>query len=267
MGHRSCLALWRVGRSSKQDSSSKRVPGSLLQWGLRCLEERVLKAAWRAGVGGAGDEVGEGQGLHGAEGAQGNLGKSGSSRGAAGLLAAMGLQWLGQCWGWCCTGKGGGEVAWDRISVPAARALSSQAGLDLHATLRSRIATVRYGQIFELVCQVNASYTLEKVPVSAVWLFQSSPPTGCYHELVRIFPSGTVSWGAAQPHFQGKAQLTKAATSFSLRIHNAAAADEGTYQCEVEVWRRNSLPLGQPSAIVKSNAVGIKVVLPGKQCQ
>lgn len=96
--------LWRVERSSKQGSSSKRVPGSLSQRGLRCLEERVLRAAWRAGVGGAGDEVGEGQGLHGAEGAQGILGKSGSSRGAAGLLAAMELQWLGQ-WGWCCTGR------------------------------------------------------------------------------------------------------------------------------------------------------------------
>ncbi|XP_010139647.1 PREDICTED: immunoglobulin superfamily member 2 [Buceros rhinoceros silvestris] len=92
----------------------------------------------------------------------------------------------------------------------------SSMGLDLHATLRSRIATVRYGQIFELVCQVNASYTLEEVPMSVV----------------------------------------------CLRIHNAVAADEGTYQCEVEVWRRSSLPLGQPAATVKSNAVGIKVVLP-----
>ncbi|KFO92964.1 Immunoglobulin superfamily member 2, partial [Buceros rhinoceros silvestris] len=138
----------------------------------------------------------------------------------------------------------------------------SSMGLDLHATLRSRIATVRYGQIFELVCQVNASYTLEEVPMSVVWLVPPAPPPASYHELCRIFPSGTVSWGVAQPHFQGKAQLTKSATSFSLRIHNAVAADEGTYQCEVEVWRRSSLPLGQPAATVKSNAVGIKVVLP-----
>ncbi|XP_010565946.1 PREDICTED: immunoglobulin superfamily member 2 [Haliaeetus leucocephalus] len=135
-------------------------------------------------------------------------------------------------------------------------------GLGLHATLTSRIATVRYGQSFELVCQVSASYTLEEVPASVGWLFQPSPPTGHYHELVRVFPSGTVAWGAAQPRFQGKAQLTKAATSFRLHIRNAAAADEGTYQCEVEVWRKNTLPLGRPAATTRSNAVGIKLVLP-----
>ncbi|NWU65918.1 IGSF2 protein, partial [Pterocles burchelli] len=143
----------------------------------------------------------------------------------------------------------------------------SMAGLGLHATLRSRIATVRYGQSFELVCQVSANYTLEEVPVAMRWLFQPSLPTGHYHELVRFFPNGTVTWGAALPHFQGKAQLTKAAISFRLRIHNAAAADEGMYQCEVEVWRRNSLPLGQLVATTRSNAMGIKVVLPESKLQ
>uniref|UniRef100_A0A8B9NK74 Ig-like domain-containing protein n=1 Tax=Accipiter nisus TaxID=211598 RepID=A0A8B9NK74_9AVES len=134
--------------------------------------------------------------------------------------------------------------------------------LGLHTTLTSRIATVKYGQSFELVCQVSASYTLEEVPASVGWLFQPSPPTGHYHELVRVFPSGTVAWGTAQPRFQGKAQLTKTATSFRLSIHNAAADDEGTYQCEVEVWRKNTLALGQPAATTRSNAVGIKLVLP-----
>ncbi|XP_009322228.1 PREDICTED: immunoglobulin superfamily member 2 [Pygoscelis adeliae] len=116
----------------------------------------------------------------------------------------------------------------------------SSIGLGLHAMLRSRIATVRYGQSFELDCQVNASYPLKEVPVLVGWLFQPSPPTGHYHELVRVLPSGTVAWGTAQPHFQAKTQLTKAPTSFRLRIHNAVAADKGTYQCEVEVWGRKS---------------------------
>ncbi|NXM32193.1 IGSF2 protein, partial [Oxyruncus cristatus] len=138
----------------------------------------------------------------------------------------------------------------------------SSMGLGLHATLRSRIATVRYGQSFELVCQVSANYTLEEVPASVRWLFQPSPPTGPYHELVQVFPSGTVAWVAAQSHLREKAQLLKADTSFRLHIHSAVAADEGTYQCEVEVWRRNVLPLGQPAATTRSNAVGIKVVLP-----
>ncbi|NXU09755.1 IGSF2 protein, partial [Pardalotus punctatus] len=149
----------------------------------------------------------------------------------------------------------------------AAVTVSSMAGLGLQATLRSRIATVRYGQSFELVCQVNATYTLEEVPASVRWLFQPSPPTGPFHELARVFPSGTVAWGTAQPHFQGKAQLVKAGTSFRLHIHGALPADEGTYQCEVEVWRRNILSLGQPAATTRSNAVGIKVVPPESKLQ
>lgn len=145
------------------------------------------------------------------------------------------------------------------------RTLSSRAGLGLHATLRSRVATVTYGQSFELFCQVAASYTLEEVPVSVRWRFQPSPPTSPLDKLVQVLPNGTVLWGAAQPRFQGKAQLAKTDTSFSLHVHSALPANEGTYQCEVEVWRRNVLPLGQPAASTSSNAVGIKVVLPGKQ--
>ncbi|XP_017686214.1 PREDICTED: immunoglobulin superfamily member 3-like [Lepidothrix coronata] len=135
-------------------------------------------------------------------------------------------------------------------------------GLGLRATLTSRIATVRYGQSFELVCQVSANYPLEEVPASVRWLFQPNPPTSPYHELVQVFPNGTVAWVAAQSRFKEKAQLMKADTSFRLHIHSAVAADEGTYQCEVEVWRRNVLPLGQPAATTSSNPVGIKVVLP-----
>ncbi|NXH93622.1 IGSF2 protein, partial [Pachycephala philippinensis] len=148
----------------------------------------------------------------------------------------------------------------------AAVMVSSMAGLGLHATLRSRIATVRYGQTFELICQVNANYTLEEVPMSVRWLFQPSPTTPS-QELVRVLPRGTVVWGTVQPHFQGKAQLAKADTSFRLHIHNALPANEGTYQCEVEVWRRNILPLGQPAASTRSNVVGIKVVLPESKLQ
>ncbi|XP_056184239.1 immunoglobulin superfamily member 2 isoform X1 [Falco biarmicus] len=138
----------------------------------------------------------------------------------------------------------------------------SSMGLGLHATLRSRNAIVRYGQNLELVCQVSASYTLEDVPMSVGWFFQPSLPSYHHYELVRVFPNGTMAWGAAQLSFQGKAQLMKAATSFSLCVRDAMAANEGTYQCEVEVWRRNTLPLGQPAATTRSNAVGIKVVLP-----
>ncbi|NXA74593.1 IGSF2 protein, partial [Thryothorus ludovicianus] len=143
----------------------------------------------------------------------------------------------------------------------------SSMGLSLHATLRSRAATVTYGQSFELFCQVDADYTLEGVPASVRWLFQPSPSTGPLHELVQVLPSGTVVWGRAQLHFQGKAQLSKADTSFRLHIHSALPAHEGTYQCEVEVWRRNILPLGQPAARTSSNAVGIKVMLPESNLQ
>ncbi|XP_063275451.1 immunoglobulin superfamily member 2-like isoform X2 [Prinia subflava] len=135
-------------------------------------------------------------------------------------------------------------------------------GLGLHATLRSRTPTIGHGQSLELFCQVNASYTLEEVPVSVRWLFQPSRPTGPSQELVQVLPNGAVVWGAARPQFQGKTQLEKAGTSFRLHIHSALPANEGTYQCEVGVWRRNALPLGQAAASASSNAVEIKVVLP-----
>ncbi|NXL78016.1 IGSF2 protein, partial [Leptocoma aspasia] len=149
----------------------------------------------------------------------------------------------------------------------AAVTVSSMAGLGLHATLRSRIATVSYGQSFELFCQVDASYTLEEVPMSVRWLFQPSLPMGPLYTLVQVFPNGTVVWGTAQPRFQSKAQPAKADTSFRLHVHSALPANEGTYQCEVEVWRRNILPLRQPAASTSSNAVGINVVLPESKLQ
>ncbi|NXE91989.1 IGSF2 protein, partial [Menura novaehollandiae] len=149
----------------------------------------------------------------------------------------------------------------------AAVTVSSTAGLGLHVVLGSRIATVRYGQSCELVCRVCANYILEEVPVSVRWLFQPSPSTGPHREPVQVFPNGTVVWGTAQPCLQGKAQLTKADTSFVLPIRSAVAANEGTYYCEVEVWRRNTLPLGQPAATIRSNPVGIKVVLPESKLQ
>ncbi|NXI86168.1 IGSF2 protein, partial [Rhipidura dahli] len=147
-----------------------------------------------------------------------------------------------------------------------AAVMVSSMALGLHATLRSRIATVTRGQRFELVCQVAASYTLEEVPAFVRWLFQPSP-AGPSRELVRVSPSGTVAWETAQPHLQGRAQLAKAGTSFRLLIPSASPADQGTYQCEVEVWRRNTRPPGQPAASTRSNVVGIKVVLPESKLQ
>ncbi|XP_035171242.1 immunoglobulin superfamily member 3-like [Oxyura jamaicensis] len=137
-------------------------------------------------------------------------------------------------------------------------------GLGLHATLISRTATVRYTQSFELVCQVNASRPIEEVLLSVGWLFQSNPPDGSYQELVRVLPDGTVSWGPAQPRFQGKAQLGKVDTSSRLHIHGAVSSHAGRYQCEVGLWRT---PWGQPTASATSNAVGIQVIPPESKLQ
>ncbi|NXA35183.1 IGSF2 protein, partial [Eudromia elegans] len=137
----------------------------------------------------------------------------------------------------------------------------------LRAVLISRAASVKYSQSFELFCQLSASYTLEEVPVSVTWQFLPKQPAGDYQELVRVLPGGTVAWGTAQPHFPKKTQLTKAASSSRLLIHGATADDEGTYRCEVGVWSRSSPPRGQPAAVVKSNAVGIRVSLPESKLQ
>ncbi|XP_040423033.1 immunoglobulin superfamily member 3-like [Cygnus olor] len=137
-------------------------------------------------------------------------------------------------------------------------------GLGLRATLISRTATVRYTQSFELVCQVSASHPIEEVLLSVGWFFQPNPPDGSYQELVRVLPDGTVSWGPAQPRFQGKAQLRKVGASSWLRIHSVVSGHAGTYQCEVGLWRT---PRGQPTASATSNAVGIQVILPESKLQ
>ncbi|XP_015735060.2 immunoglobulin superfamily member 3-like [Coturnix japonica] len=132
-------------------------------------------------------------------------------------------------------------------------------GLGLHATLKSRPATVSYTQSFELVCHVSSSHPVEELLLSVGWLFQSKPPTNGYQELVHVLPDGTVSWGPAQPHFQGRAQLMKSGAFSWLHIHSAMAVHEGMYQCKVGVWRTLQ---GQPTDSFTSNAVGIKVVPP-----
>ncbi|NXD06748.1 IGSF2 protein, partial [Nothocercus nigrocapillus] len=139
--------------------------------------------------------------------------------------------------------------------------------LGLSAMLISRTASVKYTQSFELFCQLSASYALEGMPVSVTWQFHPKQHTEDYQELVRVLPGGMVAWGTAQPHFPKKTQLTKAASSSRLLIHGAVADDEGTYRCEVGVWSRSSPPQGQPAAVVKSNAVGIKVSLPESKLQ
>ncbi|XP_040520507.1 immunoglobulin superfamily member 3 isoform X2 [Gallus gallus] len=132
-------------------------------------------------------------------------------------------------------------------------------GLGLHATLISRTATVSYMQSFELICRMSASRPVEELLLSVGWLFQPKPPTDGYQELVHVLPDGTVSWGRAQPRFQGKAQLMKAGAFSRLHIHSAVAGHAGTYQCKVGVWRTLQ---GQPTVSFTSNAVGINVVPP-----
>ncbi|KAM4682498.1 LOW QUALITY PROTEIN: immunoglobulin superfamily member 2 [Amazona ochrocephala] len=155
-------------------------------------------------------------------------------------------EWSGQSW------------TEERETAVTVRAV----GLSLHATLRSQTVTVRYGQCFELMCQVSANYTLKEVPVSVRWFFQHSLSGGHYQEL----DLSTVACGTVQPRFQGKALLTKADISFRLRVHSATHASNRSYLCEVEVCRKSTLLLGPPAATTRSNPAGIKVMLPGKQC-
>uniref|UniRef100_A0A8B9FAF8 Ig-like domain-containing protein n=1 Tax=Amazona collaria TaxID=241587 RepID=A0A8B9FAF8_9PSIT len=154
----------------------QRIPGSLLQGGTG---KPGREGTWGyLGCGRAGDKVGERQGRCGAGRTRSNPWDSGTGRRAAGVLAAMEMRWLGQ--GDVPHGTG---VARGRISVLVPKALSSRAGLGLHATLRSQTVTVRYGQCFELMCQVSDNCTLKEVPGSVRWFFQHSLSGGHYQEL------------------------------------------------------------------------------------
>lgn len=92
--------------------------------------------------------------------------------------------------------------------------------------------------------------------------FQPSLAGGHYQEL----DHSTMACGTVQPHFQGKALLTKADISFRLHVYSTVHADNGSYLCEVEVWRKSNLLLGPLAAPTRFSRVGKKVVLPGTQC-
>nr|XP_032660729.1 immunoglobulin superfamily member 2 isoform X4 [Chelonoidis abingdonii] len=139
----------------------------------------------------------------------------------------------------------------------------SPLSLDLRAMLISRTANVKFTQDFELFCQVSVSHLITSVPISVTWQFQPILGTSGYQKLIKIMPTGTIEWGAAQPHFQRKTRVTQAASSSQLLIHSATEQDAGRYRCEVEVWRRSSQQAQQPAmaaaAAVRSNVVEIKV--------
>uniref|UniRef100_A0A8C3SSJ1 CD101 molecule n=1 Tax=Chelydra serpentina TaxID=8475 RepID=A0A8C3SSJ1_CHESE len=132
-------------------------------------------------------------------------------------------------------------TAWsmDR-SWKQAQEISVAISLNLSATLISRTANVKFTQDFELFCQISAPYLITQVPVSVTWQFETIPEASGYQQLVKIMPSGTIEWGAAQPHFQRKTRVSQSASSSQLLIHSAAEQDAGRYRCEVEVWRRTS---------------------------
>ncbi|NXJ08974.1 IGSF3 protein, partial [Odontophorus gujanensis] len=163
-------------------------------------------------------------------------------------------------------GKVQGGARWQQAGLLSCHhGLSpSQTGLGLHATLISRTATISYAQSFELICHVSASNPVKELLLSVGWLFQHNPPANSYQELVHVLPNGTVSWGPAQPLFQGRAQLEKERAFSWLRIHRAMAGHAGTYQCKVGVWKTLQ---GQPAISFTSNAVGIKVVPPESKLQ
>uniref|UniRef100_A0A8C0GEZ8 CD101 molecule n=1 Tax=Chelonoidis abingdonii TaxID=106734 RepID=A0A8C0GEZ8_CHEAB len=137
------------------------------------------------------------------------------------------------------------EWSMDR-SWKQAQETSVAISLDLRAMLISRTANVKFTQDFELFCQVSVSHLITSVPISVTWQFQPILGTSGYQKLIKIMPTGTIEWGAAQPHFQRKTRVTQAASSSQLLIHSATEQDAGRYRCEVEVWRRSSQQAQQP---------------------
>ncbi|XP_077149698.1 immunoglobulin superfamily member 3-like [Ranitomeya variabilis] len=128
----------------------------------------------------------------------------------------------------------------------------------LEVVLMSRDQQVMSGSSARLFCVVKAPYGFRDRRLSWSWDFQ--PDSGSLQKLVNVSGEGDVSWGAANPGLQGKAQLSIAGTTSTLTIHQVQRQHhQGAYRCRVQVLSQSA---SVPRASATSITMSIKVQLP-----
>lgn len=128
----------------------------------------------------------------------------------------------------------------------------------------SRQPQVELAHTFGLSCIVEADYPNLGMLLTVTWQFQ--PATSqVFHPLVRITHNGTVEWEDFLSQFQKKTKVLQSSFHSQLLVHDATEEEAGVYQCQVEVYVRNSLCTGSPArASAISHSLMIAVSLPGK---
>nr|XP_027796052.1 immunoglobulin superfamily member 2 [Marmota flaviventris] len=144
-----------------------------------------------------------------------------------------------------------------KISVTV-RSLNSS----LQVNLLSRQPQVKLGDTFDLSCIAGADYSDLRLPLTMRWRFQ---PDGsqAFRQLIRVTHNGIIEWGDSLSQFQKKTKVSQSSFRSQLLIHDASEEETGKYECEVEVYDRNSLPTNSPArASAVSHPLRIVVTLP-----
>ncbi|KAM7054920.1 immunoglobulin superfamily member 2 isoform 1-T1 [Molossus nigricans] len=149
-------------------------------------------------------------------------------------------------------------LSWTQKMSVTVKSLASS----LHVSLMSRQPQVKLTNTLDLSCIVGASYSDLQVPLTVTWQFQ---PAGSqvFHLLIRVTHNGTIEWGDFPPQFQKKTKVSQSSFRSQLLIHDATEEEAGVYQCQVEVYDRNSLHVNDAArASATSHPLRIVISLP-----
>ncbi|XP_004641712.1 immunoglobulin superfamily member 2 [Octodon degus] len=159
------------------------------------------------------------------------------------------------------TQKRAGDRYWAHNISVAVKSLKSS----LQVNLMSRQPKVELMDTLNLSCIVKTTYSGPALPLTVTWWFQ---PAGSrvFHQIIQIAHNGTVEWGDFLSHFSKKTKVSQASYRSQLLIHDSTGEESGLYQCQVEVYDRNSLCTNDAArASVSSHPLGISVTLPERK--
>lgn len=129
----------------------------------------------------------------------------------------------------------------------------------------SRQPQVKLTNTLNLSCIVNVGYSDLWVPLTVTWQFRPAG-TQTFHQLVRVTHPGTIEWRDFPSKFPKKMKVSQSSFHSQLLIYDATKEEEGVYQCQVDVYDRNSLRLNGPArASALSHPLSIVITVPGNR--
>ncbi|KAL0153890.1 hypothetical protein M9458_050811, partial [Cirrhinus mrigala] len=119
-------------------------------------------------------------------------------------------------------------------------------------TLKSRTTNVAIDSRIELLCTVKGP----KVSLAVRWMFQARNST-VQTNILSIYHTGEITWGADQRNYQLSIQPQSSDTRFILMVPRASKQQDGQYQCQVDAYQKDV-----QKASKNSNALGVTVQKP-----